>query len=86
MALPLSDRATLDAAWQRAKERGVFWDAHRSELTQVYPDEFVAVSNRNVVDHDPDLMVLVQRLRAGGHDLQDTWIEFLATDRQKLIL
>ena len=39
-----------------------------------------------VIDYDPDLMSLVQRLRAGGHDVRDVWIEFVATDRHKLLL
>lgn len=86
MALTLPDRATLDTAWQRAQERRTFWDAHRAELTRAYPDEFVAVSNGDVVAHDPDLMSLVQQLRASGREVTDMSIEFMATDRHKLLL
>lgn len=80
------DRAALDAAWQRANERRAFWDAHRAELTKRYPDQFVAVAGGEAVDHDPDLMALVQRLRVAGRDVRDVRIEFLATSRQKLAL
>ena len=86
MARTLPDRAALDASWRHAEERRAFWDAHRAEFTQTYPDRFVAVHNQAVVDHDADLMSLVQRLRAAGHDVQETWIEFMATDRHKLLL
>jgi len=86
MAPTLPDRATLDAAWQRAEERRAFWDAHRATLTQQYPDEFVAVFNGDVIAHDPDLMSLVQYVRAAGYDVRDVWIEFLATDRHKFLL
>lgn len=86
MALTLPDRATLDAAWQRAEERRAFWDAHRAELTQTYPDQFVAVHRGDVIGHDADLMTLVQQLRAAGHDVHAIWIEFMASDRHKLLL
>ena len=86
MALPLPDRASLDAALKRADERRAFWDAHRAALIREYPDEFVAVAHGTVVDHDPDLMSLVQRLRAAGHDMRELWTEYMATERHKLIL
>lgn len=86
MALTLPDRASLEAARQRFEERRAFWDAHRAELTQAYPDQFVAVHRGEVLGHDPDLMSLVQQLRATGYAVQDLWIEFMATDRHKLLL
>src|SRR5690242_14991379 len=68
MAVPLPDRATLDAAQRRAEEERAFWDVHRAELTQQYPDEFVAVRSSEVIDHDRDLMVLASRLQAKDID------------------
>jgi len=86
MALTVPERATLEAAMRRAEEQRAFWDANRAELTQAYPDEFVAAHDGDIIDHDPDLMSLVQRLRANGRSIQDIWIEFMATDRHKLLL
>lgn len=86
MALGLPNQASLDAAWRRAEERRVYWDAHREQHTQDYPDQFVAVLGGNVIGHDPDLMSLVQQLRAQGHAIHNIWIEFMATGRQRLLL
>ena len=73
-------------AWKRVEERFAFWDVHRVELTQAYPDQFVAVRDRTVIGRDPDLMTLVQCLPAAGHDVHDVWIEFMDTGRRKLTL
>jgi hypothetical protein len=86
MALEVPDRAALDSALARAEKRQAFWDAHRVDFTARYPDQFVAVVDAAVVDHDADLMALVQRLRAAGHDVRSVWIEFMATDRHKLLV
>lgn len=86
MARTLPDRSAFDDAMLRANDRRAFWDAHRAELTRSYPDEFVAIYDRVVADHDPDLMLLAQRLRAAGYELRDVWIEFAATDQHKLML
>jgi hypothetical protein len=86
MTRSIPNQESLRTAMHRAEERRAFWDAHRAELTSSYPDEFVAIFERVVIDHDSDLMVLVQRLRAAGRELHDAWIEFAATDRHKLVL
>lgn len=86
MAVPLPDRATLDAAQRRAEEERAFWDVHRTELTQHYPDEFVAVRNGEVVEHDPDLMVLAERLQVAGIQPRDAFIAFLATKPECYLL
>jgi hypothetical protein len=68
------------------RERRAFWDAHRAELTQAYPDQFVAVRDGQAIGHDTDLMSLVQHVRIAGHDIHDVWIELMPTGRRKLIL
>lgn len=86
MAVPLPDRETLDAARKRAEDERAFWSAHRVELTSRYPDEFVAVLNGTVVDHDRDLMVLVQRLQASGIRPNEAMIEYMATQPEFYLL
>jgi hypothetical protein len=86
MTRTLPERAVLDAAWQHADERRVFRDAHHAKFVEAYPDQFVAVDHGEVIAHDADLLSLVQQLRATGHDLRAVWIEFMATDRHKLLL
>lgn len=86
MTFSLSERAAFDAAWQQSEERRAFWDAHRAELVAAYPDQFVAVVDGGVIAADPDLLSLVQQVRAAGHELTVVWIEFMATDRHKLLL
>jgi hypothetical protein len=48
-----------DSAADRA-----FLDAHRAELSAQYPDEFVAVVNGALIDHDAKLFPLGERVRA----------------------
>ena len=86
MAVPLPDRETLDAARKRAEEERAYWDAHRADLTSKYPDEFVAVQNGVVVGHDPDLIVLAQRLQAAGFAPNEATIEFMATEPELYLL
>ena len=86
MAVPLPDRETLDAARKRAEAERAFWSAHRADLTRRYPDEFVAVLDGKVVDHDRDLMVLARRLQASGVQPNEATIEFMATEPEFYLL
>lgn len=86
MAVPVPTRAALDAAQRRAEEERAYWDAHRADLTRRYPDEFVAVRGGEVVEHDPDLMVLAERLQIAGIQPKDAFIAYLATKPECYIL
>jgi hypothetical protein len=79
MAVPLPDRATLEAVRQRAKDERAFWHEHRAALTRQYPDEFVAVRAGEILDHDPDLMVLTRRLQRFGIRPSTVSMELMAT-------
>ena len=81
MSAPIDDLEAADAAYRCAVEGTEFWIEHFDELVARYPDEFVAVSvhDREVVDHDPDLSVLMDRLRARGHSHLDVWVDFTFT-------
>ena len=86
MAVPLPDRATLDAAQQRAEKERAFWNAHRTELTKAHPDEFIAIQNGEVVGHDLDLLVLAARLQDVGIPMTEVTIEFAATKTELHLL
>ena len=86
MAVPPLDRATIDAARKRAADARAFWDAHREELTQKYPDEFVAMRDGTVIDHDRDFMVLTGRLERAGVRLTELSIERMVTEPEYYLL
>ena len=86
MAVPLPDRETLNAARRRAEKERAFWSANRAELTRRFPDEFVAVLNGEVVDHDRDLIVLARRLQESGVQPNEAAIEFMATEQELFLL
>ena len=86
MPVPLPDRAMLDAAHKRAEEQRAFWVAHRAELTERFPDEFVAIQNGKVLDHDPDLMVLALRLQRAGIRADKRTIAYMASEPEYYLL
>ena len=85
MAVPEIDDG-LAAAWERADREDAFWGANRVDLARRYPDRFVAVVDEQVVDSDPDLFVLAERLQAEGHDLRNVWISFMRFKSPPLLL
>jgi hypothetical protein len=84
--MTLTDEDGLAAAWERADREHAFWEANRADLTQRYPDLFVAVVDEQVLDTDPDLYALAERLQAGGHDLREVWISFMRFKSPPLLL
>jgi Family of unknown function (DUF5678) len=88
MTAPIDDLEASDAAYKRAVEGDAFWNEHHDELVARYPDEFVAVrvNDREVIDHDTDLMVLADRLEARGYSHLDVWVEFMFTEFPRYIL
>jgi hypothetical protein len=86
MPVPLPDKATLDAARKRAEQDRAFWRAHRAELTEQYPDQFVAARNGEIVDHDKDFMALTLRLQKSGIRSSDVSIERMDTEPELYLL
>lgn len=82
----IDDEESFQNSLRRAKEEQAFWDAHRARFMQEYPDEFVAVLDDTVLAHDEDLMSLVRKLKALGHELHDVYVEFMRTARRPLLL
>lgn len=81
-----TEDVSISSAWRRAQAEQAFWQAHRAELTERYPDQFVAVLDGHVVATGSDLESLVAGLAAKGLTPQAVWIRFLATTRPMLIL
>ena len=70
----------IDAMWRRGEKKRAYFDSHYADLKQLYPDEFVAVRQGKVIDHDADLGALDDRLRSQRLGVQDVWVEFIRTD------
>ena len=85
MTVPDTDDG-LAAAWERADREDAFWEANRADITRRYPDQFVAILDEQVIDSDPDLYVLAERLQSAGHDLRDVWIRFMRLNSPPLLL
>ncbi len=81
-----SETDELSAVWERAERERDFCIANRDALTRQYPDQFVAVVDERVIDTDPDLYVLAERLEAGGHELRNVWITFMRFKSPPLLL
>src|SRR6266542_6421642 len=60
---PELDEVTAEELWRRADERVAYFDTHYDELKRLYPDEFVAVRDKMVIDHDADLVLQRRALR-----------------------
>ncbi len=84
MAVP-----SLEQAKQRmieAEEQQKFWDSHYDELLSNYRDQFVAVTDGQVVGAEPDLAQLILMLSVKHIDIRDTSVRCVTEDHSKLIL
>jgi len=60
--------------------------AHRDELIQQYPNQWIAVHEKDIVGHDKDLLNLVRNLRASGIPLKHIALEMLSREEIPLAL
>lgn len=60
--------------------------AHRDELIQQYPNQWIAVHEKDIVGHDKDLLNLVRNLRASGTPLKHIALEMLSREEIPLAL
>jgi len=60
--------------------------AHRNmdELRKKYPDEYVAIYRRRVVDHDKDMTALFERLKF-AYDIRHMAVEFVPKEKMHYI-
>ena len=97
-----ADMSTLEQTEKKAKERledridkrkysifisnfEYFHDQYE-KLKEEFPDEYVAINEKRVVDHDKDLKALIVRLRDKWPDLGAFVIEYVSTAKVQLIL
>ena len=55
-------------------------------LQSQYPDEHIAVLNKEVVDHDKDLNELLKRLHNNYVDIKDILIRFISKEKVTLVI
>ena len=75
------------AVLSRYEENAKWVSRHYEELKEKYIDEWIAVLNEAVVDHDQDLGKLVKRLRKNyPENYNEIAIEYVTTKEIELIL
>jgi Family of unknown function (DUF5678) len=76
-----------DNLWEQAELRRAFWAAHLEDYRHRYPDQFVAVSDGEVVAAAPTLHALDERLSAQGlTDRRAVWVQFVEVTPRELHL
>lgn len=84
MISPDDDRVA--AGFQHAEAEQKFWEKHRDELSQKYPDQFVAVVDGAVIATATDLQQLLYALRTKSVDPPMAWVRFMASRPRQMIL
>jgi hypothetical protein len=71
-----------------AFEADTIWlDQHYDKFKEQYPDQFVAVYGKTIVDHGKNLEALMKRLRKKyGKETGDIVVEFVPKEEEILIL
>lgn len=69
-----------------AEVEQAFWDEHYREFLAEYPEQFVAVQDREVVAVAADLSQLILLLSNQSIEVRDTWVRYLTDDPTKLLL
>ncbi|MGH7599108.1 MAG: DUF5678 domain-containing protein [bacterium] len=65
----------------------IWFDQHYDKLKEQYPDQFVAVYGKIVVDHGKNLDILMKRLRKKyGKETGDIVVEFIPTEEEILVV
>ena len=62
-----------------------FFDSNYQKFIEDYPERWVAVLNREVIDTDPDMRELVDRIHDRGVPLRTTFINFVTAKKTKWI-
>lgn len=69
------------------EEDFVWLNKHYDELKEKYPEEYVAVFSRRVIDHDPDLEELIKRLKEKyPEDSDKVAIKYVTKKRFEMVL
>jgi len=71
---------------ERFTEDMLYFDQHRQELLQQYPERWVAIYNQHVVGAAKDLKRLIQQLERKGIPPSQVFREYLTEQEDLLIL
>ncbi len=80
------DTREIAAGLEDYRNDALFFEARRGELTDTYPDHWIAVHNLEVVEVARDLPELLQRLESAGISVGEAFIEYATTEEGTLIL
>ena len=84
MEAPALDKAA--EAWNEAEEERIFWQANYQKFLERYPDQFVAVRDREVLATSYDLRDLLVSLAEQEVKPEDVWIHFFESKPQAMML
>ena len=62
-----------------------FFDGNYPQLVKDYPEQWVAVRNHEVIDSDPDMRKLVDRVHDQGIPLRTTLINFVTAKKTRWV-
>lgn len=71
---------------ERFTEDAKYFDRHRQELLEQYPEHWVAVYNQQVVGAATDIKRLISKVQEQGIRPGEVYREYLTTDETLLIL
>ena len=76
----------LQAELQRFKRATAYYEAHREELLEQYPEQWVAIFNQQVVGASPDFDQLLDDIEGKGVRVGQVLVEYLTRKDELLIL
>ena len=76
----------IQADLERFNRDAAFYEAHREELLQQYPERWVAVYNQEIVVTAKDLEQLVVQLQRKGIPRGRAFVEYVTAKEELLIL
>jgi Family of unknown function (DUF5678) len=74
------------AELRRFRNDALYYEAHREELLQKYPEQWIAVLNEEIVGADADFDGLLQQLDKKGVPAERVFIEHATRKDELLIL
>ena len=76
----------LRAELERFKRDTQYYEAHREELLNQYPEQWVAILDQEVVGASPDPYQLIANLKKGGISTERVVLRHLTRQEELLIL
>lgn len=76
----------VQAQLKRFQRDTAYYEQHREELLEKYPEQWVAIFNEQVVGASPDFYALLDGLQAKGVPVGQALVEFVTREDVLLIL